>query len=145
MTSQSAKLASFLPMELADFESRKVLVKYEGNKRVVRVHLGDGTKLDETCLRKGTHRAVGILRECKSNAVEFEVPTCNGIEPGRASFIVQQAAVLSNYKFFKYIKDEDRAILFNALKITTEGEISHSEETQIVCNATIFARDLAYS
>lgn len=148
ITAKMSATSGLNALEQKDLHAKKVATTYvmqeERPLRVVSVYLGEEEKLSESALRSGTCTAVQVLKDLKAKVVEFLIPPLASIAPQRAAYVVQQAATLKNYSFFKYItKEEARASLFDSLSVVSAGEPANNSVLETVCNATIFARDLA--
>ena len=148
LTPRMGATSGLSDMELADLKTKKLATSYarvaDRSLRVVSVYLDEEDKLNEAMLRSSTCTAVQVVNSLKAKAVEFLIPPLASISAQRAAHVVQQAATLKNYSYFKYITKEDaRASLFESLVVVSNGEVAHSGDLETVCNATIFARDLA--
>jgi leucyl aminopeptidase len=138
----------------ADFKASAgaVAVSYSDDERVVTVGLGPEKKVDANGLRAATAACIHHLRSMGIDSAAIQVPH-NGVESvgtHRTMELVAQTAMLSNYRFDKYLtgKQVTKNEPLQSIDLVWAGERDDAIEATVSAakasvSATWLARDVA--
>ncbi len=149
----SAADQAFSSKDFVGKEGQSLLL-YTDNKKLPRlfiVGLGESNKFNLEKLRRATATAAKKAKSLKISAVAIEIPefdALNGTSPEEIAVAMSEAALLSLYKYDKYITNEnDGKKLTEITFVVPSKNIKETQNGvrigQIIAEATMHARDLA--
>jgi leucyl aminopeptidase len=119
-------------------------------KRVFLVGLGKPEKITLETVRRGAARAAKKAQKMKSKSLAIMLPAVKDASGAQIASAVVEGVMLGLYKFDKFFKKEEPTVPIDNVYIIDDGESLQSstseevnaaiEETQLIVNATIFAR-----
>ncbi len=121
-------------------------------KRVLLVGLGKKEKLSLETVRRAASRAAKRAQALKSKSLAVMLPAVKGASGAEIAAAYAEGTLLGLYKFDKFFKKEEPKVPLESVTIledsgslhgSTSAEVKAAmEEAQLICQATIFARDM---
>jgi len=121
-------------------------------KRIFLVGLGTNDKLTLEQVRRAAARMIRRAEQTKSKSVALYLPDVKGRDAAEVASAVTEGVLLGLYKFDKFMKKDEPSVPPTSVAILTDsgkfGKLSMNDvkkaiqDTQIICDATNFARDM---
>lgn len=121
-------------------------------KRVFLVGLGKADKLSLEMVRRSAARTAKKAQALKAKSLAVMLPAVKGASGAEIAAAFVEGTMLGLYKFDKFFKKEEPKVPLESVTFIEDGNSLHGsttaevkaaiEQAQLICDATIFARDM---
>lgn len=121
-------------------------------KRVFLVGLGKSDKLSLEMVRRSAARTAKKALALKAKSLAVILPAVNGASGAEIAAAYVEGTMLGLYKFDKFFKKDEPKVPLESVTFLDDADSLHGstsaevksaiEQAQLICDATIFARDM---